>query len=1493
MSDQPNKPEDQMPEDHQLPKQPKSDREISKDVSEIGKKTPIKRISAWMGILLAVVLLLVALLVAALSTSQGTRLFVDTVSELTGASITYGEGDLIRGLSVKRLEVPLKNQKRIIAENAFIKIGFGSLLGGGRISLSETQVDLIRFIDENTEEKKPFAFNPIDVPVKLNLSDVDLRELRIERANKKTIILNQITANELFFGGSLLEIDNGALAFGSNVQVNQINGDMQFVDFYPINATGELVLPKVAALAPVELDIGGALKSLELTAKTRFMNSELNGTGNLSPLEPGQPLDATVVSDLIRMPQDQARVTLADAVLKLDGPVASMDYQLSGDLALNTFAPGPAQSSGLLTFKGMRVDSLTLDSPDLALSSRGFIDFVNPTRVGLTGQLWSLKLDSLLPPAAIKQIPNINQGDFDLGFYRTAAVLATHVDIQAPEGELTAQLQLPKGDPLKVQAVFDPSAQSQYAQGRYQVELTKTGPQIDLSKIDYSGTAGQLKGRARITTGTPLVISANATFNNFEPQTLLKNSQSQSAQSSTLPIKISGAASLGGVKNGDRLSIDAPKLDLLISNLGGQQPLKLLGQSKITLNTKTSDLSVSYQGQLNTTNKPKGFANLALTKQGAQFLIDRAIYKTQGSGINLSGQVNTASPLSWNLKANLDQLDPSYLLSDYPGSITGTFATRGLWGQTKRRVIIDQLNLRGTLKNKPLIATGSLDANLSGIALDQLDSQNIDAQDLSEANQMLGQFKADNFKLVWGENQITAQAEGQSLKLNAQISTLNQLTSLVSGRLSAYVRMTPGRSSPNILAQVNAQNLRVGSASVSGLQLDADVRALGRENSKIDMSLSQLKLAQFEIDSAELQANGTLSQHIAALSLSRDGTELKANLAGKLGLSPLSYQGALRDGTINYQNLVLKQQKPALINYRSKPLSLTLSAHCWSTEAGGYLCLDDALTFDPKGLKAAVSVKELSANLLAPFMPGEIAWDGSLSGNAKVQIKKGQDPQINAVVYTDNGRIGIRPVDPQDDPTQIQYQRLSLIARTQPEGLSVRLDAKTSGSGSGYVDVVIDPKSADKNVNGALVLDDINLSIFRPFIPSLRSISGTASLAAGLSGPLKGPMIYGEFKLVDGGVELIDLPVNLSNIQLTSSIRGNKANLKGSFNSGDGTGNLTGNLNWAEGLKVNAKLVGKKLSVRQPPLLYAEINPTITLEADVPAQLAKIKGVVDVTEATIRPAGANGDPIGLSPDVRVIDRRIVNQPQQMPKTNWTLFTDIDVNLVKDIMFKGFGAEIPLEGSITLTQNGTPTIYNNGQIRAATQNTIEVFGQDLELAEAQINFKGPVGIPSLEVTALRRIDGRRVGVNVTGQANDPMINVFNDAGLTEQQAMNALLTGRINDGAQVSTTGFQERVSSTVAAAGLSAGLQPTRELTNKIGRTFGLESLVVDASGSDTDANVNITGYITPDLYLRYGVGVFTPVDKLTLRYQLTRRVYVEATSSIERAIDVFYNWSF
>ena len=91
----------------------------------------------------------------------------------------------------------------------------------------------------------------------------------------------------------------------------------------------------------------------------------------------------------------------------------------------------------------------------------------------------------------------------------------------------------------------------------------------------------------------------------------------------------------------------------------------------------------------------------------------------------------------------------------------------------------------------------------------------------------------------------------------------------------------------------------------------------------------------------------------------------------------------------------------------------------------------------------------------------------------------------------------------------------------------------------------------------------------------------------------------------------------------------------------------------------------------------------------------------------------------------------------------------------------------------------------------------------------------------------------------------------------------------------------------------SAGLSSTRGFTNQIGRAFGLQSLTLDASGTSSDTQVNLTGYITPDLYIRYGVGVFNSTNSLSMRYQLTQRLYVEAKAAVNNSVDLIYQWRY
>ena len=236
-----------------------------------------------------------------------------------------------------------------------------------------------------------------------------------------------------------------------------------------------------------------------------------------------------------------------------------------------------------------------------------------------------------------------------------------------------------------------------------------------------------------------------------------------------------------------------------------------------------------------------------------------------------------------------------------------------------------------------------------------------------------------------------------------------------------------------------------------------------------------------------------------------------------------------------------------------------------------------------------------------------------------------------------------------------------------------------------------------------------------------------------------------------------------------------------------------------------------------------------------------------------------------------------------------------MDLGDNVNFRGFGAVLPLAGAIEVKQRGQGVMQGVGVVQVSRRTNIDAFGQSLELNYAQIRFNGDIRKPNLSIEAAKEIEGKNVGVRVKGDTANPNIVVFNNAGLTQQQAMNALVTGRIRNpsGAQVSEQGFKSEVTNNLAAAGLSFGLSGTRSLTNEIGRAFGLQSLTVDASGNSEDTNLNVTGYITPDLYIRYGVGVFNAQNSLSIRYQLTRRVYVEATSAAENAVDVVYSWQF
>lgn len=1088
-------------------------------------------------------------------------------------------------------------------------------------------------------------------------------------------------------------------------------------------------------------------------------------------------------------------------------------------------------------------------------------------------------------------------------------------EVNSPSGSVL--LSMPK-DQLNatVNASFAETKTGRIPVGQYTARVIKKANKVDIPSLVYQGAAGQIQGNAKLqlpqgkqglqwqaqlvplnldpsklvasipftrvngvinatgrgTDTSQIIQLTNTRLNAFMPANTAQGTKTGNAAGRTIELTGNTTAAL--------FFYEKPKTNPNLQNNNSQ--------TVVAKNTRPSGLksfAIQFNGDLKTPDVPNG--DLVLKVSGTPKLINITELRHNGAAgnVNASGQIDLSTGPAWRLSGNLAQFNPGFFVKGYEGLVSGSFNTTGHWQTNRKDVQLNQLNLSGTLKNQPLIAQGSLNVNFNTGKTKTMDL-------------MPSQFQAQNLILAYAGNQLTANGNSRQLFLDVNAPALNRIYSGLAGTVLGRITLTGNQRQPDALVNVRINRFAFKQQlSIESARLVGRIPQMGQLPGQLQLDIQNLKRGNQTLSQGRVILAGTKATHVLQINGTSltPATQFGLQLAGGFNANN-DWLGQVQKGSINTRQINLVQDKPASLIYRKQANALYLDQHCWAGGGNSRLCLTEPLQASRANGLLSVQLQNLDIGSFQAFMPAGVAWSGKLFGYAKVTWLGNGAPSLNAQLYTDNGSIGLAPEDPQDEPLTLPYQRLSLIATTQSDGIKLRFDAKTPGIGRGYIDATINPKVTPKTVNGALVLEDVQLSILKPFFPGMRVLNGMASLAGGVSGPLTAPDFYGEFRLRDGQVAMNNLPINLNRINLSSSIRGTEATLAGDFYSGDAQARLTGDANWQGVPFVNLKLVGDNLLIRQPPLLTARVSPRIDVRILPTQQQVNVNGTIDVPSAVASMPENNASVIAKSGDVRVVRADQATQRVMKASKPWEIYANIGLSLGDEVFFRGFGTSIPLGGQLNITQRGLDTALRaNGAIGVKQNVTIEAFGQRLQLNRGIARFNGIISQPTLDIDATKSISNRTVGVRVTGRANNPNIAIYNDAGLSEQEALNAMLTGRISSANPTvnNTAGFKSEVNNTIAAAGISMGLGGTRKLTNQIGRTFGLDSLTLDAEGVGDDTQVSLTGYITPDLYLRYGVGVFTPVNRLTLRYQLNRRLYVEASSALDRAVDMFYNWRF
>ncbi|MBH2001088.1 MAG: translocation/assembly module TamB domain-containing protein [Moraxellaceae bacterium] len=1475
-------------------------------------------------IILIILLLLVSSLIVMMSTDKGSRFLLDRVLQSQKMiRYEYEGGNLLQGIILKNVLVQLKAVD-VSLDRADVSLGWRAVLNK-EIHLSHADVRNLKIINKKPPSGKPFAFDAIKLPFVLRVDKATLDHLEIKTQTAK-IGFNDIYLKDALWSGTKLQFKDSEMDMGY-LAVKNATGQMDFSGKYPINAQAELSIPSLKSLDIHTINVvaTGTLDTLKAGIATQTPDL-LTGWAVLHPVRDHVPMQGELIFKNYHLPLlKEQKLFAKDGVARFNGDIQKLVLSLDTDLKGEQIPEGKYNvlmdtdlknqlniqdfngqlMGGSVALKGLvnwhkhvswdikgRLDRLNPKDktvPQIAqdflpsnldanLSSSGSIEkglVLNAQLAFDQYETWAVKLNQAASKDHKPQpmLLNVAWKDIDrsVPYIGWLSSDEGHTDIVLKQGQQN----------IYVSTTVKPHEKALLPTGQYDARLDLKANLLNVENFRYQALKGSLSGQAKVKLPTEkrqLAWQAQLKAENFNPQTVV----------AAAPVNLlNGDIKATGFAKPNQQIIQLERIDLKgqIVQSGRVETVALKGKSTTALlfnNQKSGggfkSFAVDYDGSLNALNQGNGLLKIKIAGTPEYIKINELKHDGIAGKVFATGAVNLKDKLGWDINASLVRFKPQYFVSSVQGELSGHVKTQGVWSEKLKRIDIRDLNAAGFLNNKSVRGRGNLSLLL----------------DSNQKGFLPQQFEANSLFFSYAQNQLQATGNAQSLKIKLNAPALYELYPGLQGRAYGSLNV---QSQPRLKATANiaVDNFAFNElASIRSLRIQGELPTSEATPTLLIAKVDHLRNGNREIENATINLGGTRKAHVLKVESNNRQSNFYVQLAGGFNQNN-DWLGQLQQGNFKSRRINLVQNQSAPIIYSTSLSELYIGQHCWQS-LGSQVCLDQSARISKAKGNFSIITKNLDLNDFAAFMPEGLAVTGQLNGYARATWAVDSRPKLDARLVTRQGKIGLAADDPQDIATTVTYDELSLIAKSVSDGLLFRVDMKTPDIGTGYANVIVNPFQNGMPMRGEVAFDDVQLKVFKPFIKDVRSMAGTLALAGKVNGTLTQPQFTGEMRLKDGAISMISLPVNLNNIQLYSSIRQDSASIDGAFNSGQGVGRLKGSFDWKDDPHLALTLKGDNLLIRQAPMITAIVQPDLSLDVYPLDQRLSLKGTIDVPRARISMPETTAVVVNVSPDVRV-----VKQGQDLLATlkaakPWDIRADMTLTLGNQVIFQGFESNIPLVGRLHLSQRGLETAMRaNGAIGVSQKVKIEAYGQSLDLNRAIARFNGPLANPTLDIDANKSVQGSMVGLRVTGTATVPNIQIYNDAGLSEQEALNALVTGRINEGSSglSNTEGFKSDVNNTIAAAGISMGLGGTRALTNQIGRTFGLSGLALDAQGTGDDTQVSLTGYITPDLFIRYGIGVFTPVNKLTLRYQMNRRLYLEASQSLERAIDVFYNWRF
>jgi translocation and assembly module TamB len=139
-----------------------------------------------------------------------------------------------------------------------------------------------------------------------------------------------------------------------------------------------------------------------------------------------------------------------------------------------------------------------------------------------------------------------------------------------------------------------------------------------------------------------------------------------------------------------------------------------------------------------------------------------------------------------------------------------------------------------------------------------------------------------------------------------------------------------------------------------------------------------------------------------------------------------------------------------------------------------------------------------------------------------------------------------------------------------------------------------------------------------------------------------------------------------------------------------------------------------------------------------------------------------------------------------------------------------------------------------------------------------------------------------GVQIRGTLKAPEVTIFSIPPMAQERALQYLVLGHPLG----ESSGAQGNLASKAAS---TLGLRGGNVLARSVGQGVGLDQAGIETKGDLKQASFVAGKYLSPNLYLSYGIGLFDPVSTLRLRYVLSSKWTLQAEKGAATGADILY----